>query len=87
MRNLVCLSHRAEKFLAKLADAALYRRLRAAIDALEQEARPAGCVKLAGLPDLYRIRVGDYRIVYQIKETELVVLVLSIGHRREVYRR
>jgi mRNA interferase RelE/StbE len=87
MRNLVCLSHRAEKFLTKLADAALYRRLRAAIDALEQEARPAGCVKLAGLPDLYRIRVGDYRIIYRVKETELVVLVLSIGHRREVYRR
>jgi len=61
--------------------------LRDAIDALAQEARPAGCVKLAGSPDLYRIRVGDYRIVYQIKDNELLVLVLSIGHRREVYRR
>jgi mRNA interferase RelE/StbE len=87
MRNLIRLSHRAEKFLAKLADAALYRRLRAAIDALEDEARPDGCVKLAGLPDLYRIRVGDYRIIDQVQETELIVLVLSIGHRREVYRR
>jgi len=87
MRNLVCLSRRAEKFLAKLTDAALYRRLRAAVDALEEEARPAGCVKLGGLPDLYRVRVGDYRIIYQVKETELVVLVLSIGHRREMYRR
>ena len=87
MRNLVSLSRRAEKFLANLADAALYRRLRAAIDALEHEVRPSGCVKLTGLPDLYRIRVGDYRIVYQINETELVVLILSIGHRREVYRR
>jgi mRNA interferase RelE/StbE len=87
MRNLVSLSRRAEKFLAQLADAALYRRLRAAIDSLEQEARPAGCVKLAGLPDLYRIRVGDYRVIYQVKDSERVVLVLSIGHRREVYRR
>lgn len=74
MRNLVRLSHRAEKFLAKLADAALYRRLRAVIDTLEQEARPAGCV-------------GEYRIIYQVKDTELVVLVLSVGHGREVYRR
>jgi mRNA interferase RelE/StbE len=87
MRNLVSLSRRAEKFLAQLADAALYGRLRTAIDSLEREARPTGCVKLAGLPDLYRIRVGDYRVIYQVKDTELVVLVLSIGHRREVYRR
>lgn len=87
MPNSVFLSRRAEKFLGQLTDAALYRRLRAAIDALEQETRPAGCVKLAGSPDLYRIRVGDYRIVYQINGRELVVLVLSIGHRREVYRR
>ena len=87
MRNSVCLSRRAEKFLAKLADATLYQRLRSAIDAFEREARPAGCVKLAGSPDLYRIRVGEYRIVYQVKDIEFVVIVLSIGHRREIYRR
>jgi mRNA interferase RelE/StbE len=87
MRNSVSLSRRAEKFLANWPDAALYRRLRAAIDSLEREARPAECVKLAGLPDLYRIRVGDCRIIYQVKDAELVVLVLSIGHRREVCRR
>jgi mRNA interferase RelE/StbE len=86
MRNSVSLSRRAEKFLAELTDAALYRRLRAAIDGLEENARPAGCVKLAGEPDLYRIRVGDYRVVYQVKDTALTVLVLSIGHRREIYR-
>lgn len=87
MLNSVFLSRRAEKFLSKLTDATLYVRLRAAIDALAQESRPTGCVKLAGSPDLYRIRVGDYRIVYQIKNVEFVVLVLFIGHRREVYRR
>jgi len=54
---------------------------------LEENARPSGCVKLAGEPDLYRIRVGDYRIVYQVKDTALIVLVLSIGHRRDIYRR
>jgi len=61
--------------------------LRTAIDDLEQNARPSGCVKLAGEPDLYRIRVGDYRIIYQVNDLKLTVLVLAIGHRREVYRR
>jgi mRNA interferase RelE/StbE len=61
--------------------------LRTAIDDLEQNARPFGCVKLAGEPDLYRIRVGDYRIIYQVNDLKLTVLVLAIGHRREVYRR
>ena len=87
MRNSVSLSRRAEKFLAALTDAALYQRLRIAIDGLEKNARPSGCVKLAGEPDLYRIRVGDYRVVYQVKDTALIVLVLSIGHRRDIYRR
>jgi mRNA interferase RelE/StbE len=87
MPNSVSLSRRAEKFLSGLRDAALYGRLRAAIDLLTQNARPSGCVKLAGGPDLYRIRVGDYRIVYQVKDDVLIVLVLSVGHRRDVYRR
>ena len=54
---------------------------------LSKNARPSGCVKLAGEPDLYRIRVGDYRIIYQVNDLKLTVLVLGIGHRREVYRR
>jgi mRNA interferase RelE/StbE len=87
MRNSVFLSRRAEKFLAELRDAKLYSRLRAAIDDLEQNARPSGCLKLAGEPDLYRIRVGDYRIIYQVSDPRLTVLVLSIAHRREIYRR
>ena len=87
MRNSVLLSRRAEKFLAGLREATLYSRLRTALDDLQENARPSGCVKLAGEPDLYRIRVGDYRIVYQVKDAEVKVLVLSIGHRREIYRR
>jgi mRNA interferase RelE/StbE len=70
----------------QLKNATLYRRLRADIDGLALNARPSGCVKLAGAPDLYRIRVGDYRVVYQVKDTPPVVLVLSIGQRREIYR-
>lgn len=64
-------------------------RLRIArrIDALAGDPRPAGAVKLAGEDELYRVRVGDYRIVYQIQDRVLMVLVVRIGHRREVYRR
>ena len=62
MRNSIFLSRRAEKFLAALRDAKLYSRLRTAIDDLEQNARPFGCVKLAGEPDLYRIRVNDLEL-------------------------
>ena len=87
MRSSVFLSRRVDKFLAGLRDANLYRRLRDAIDELAENARPSGCVKLAGEPDLYRIRVGDYRIIYQLNDPELTVLVLAIGHRREIYRR
>jgi mRNA interferase RelE/StbE len=44
-------------------------------------------VKLAGAPDLYRIRVGDYRVVYQVNDATRRLLILSIAHRRDVYRR
>jgi mRNA interferase RelE/StbE len=67
MRNSIFLSRPVEKFLSNLRDASLYGRLREAIDGLARDARPTGCVKLAGGPDLYRIRIGHYRIVYQVK--------------------
>ena len=55
------------------------------IDRLADEPRPAGIVKLAGRDD-YRIRVGDYRIVYAVDDAEHVVIVARIAQRREVYR-
>lgn len=61
--------------------------LRLTIDELEQNTRPIGCVKLAGAPDLYRVRGGDYRIVYQADDARLRLTILSIAHRRDVYRR
>ncbi len=63
------------------------RRVADAIDALAETPRPAGVKKLAGRGDLYRVRVGDYRIVYRIEDDRLVVLVIRVGHRRDVYRR
>ncbi len=61
-------------------------RLQPKIDALANEPRPIGVIKLTGEEDLYRIRVGDYRIVYSIQDDQLLVLVVKIGHRRDVYR-
>ncbi len=61
-------------------------RIESAIDGLAAEPRPHGAVKLAGRDD-FRIRVGDYRIVYAVDDTDRLVLVARIAHRREVYRR
>ena len=82
----VTVERRAAKFLRTLTDKRLALRLREAIDGLAENPRAPGSVKLQGDGELYRVRVGDYRIVYQIQDAVLVVLVVQIGHRREIYR-
>ncbi|HMO51999.1 MAG TPA: type II toxin-antitoxin system RelE/ParE family toxin [Kiritimatiellia bacterium] len=67
-------------------DPAARRRIIRHLEALEENPRPVGVVKLAGAYDLYRVRVGDWRIVYSIRDRELLVLVVKIGNRRDVYR-
>ena len=61
-------------------------RIASAIDSLATEPRPPGVTKLRGPEGFYRVRVGDYRIVYAIDDDALFVLVVRVGHRREVYR-
>ncbi len=56
------------------------------IQALTTDPQPSGVTKLRRASDLYRIRYTDYRIVYQLNRTELIVLVIKVGHRREIYR-
>ena len=75
-----------QKFLARLRDESLKRRLVNALRALEENPHPLGSAKLQGESELYRVRVGDYRIIYQVRDTVLLVLVVQIGHRREIYR-
>jgi mRNA interferase RelE/StbE len=60
-------------------------RIAREIDALAYQPRPPGCKKLTNEDNLWRIRVGDYRVVYQIHDDRLIVLVVRIGHRRDVY--
>ena len=62
------------------------RRLDAAILALADNPRPHGVKKLSGGEGLYRVRAGDYRVVYAIHDQVLVILVVRIAHRRDVYR-
>ncbi len=68
------------------------QRMRAAIDLLAEQPRPPACVALAGEDDVYRVGVGDYRIVYEIVDRRLLILVVldrhlvRVGHRRDVYR-
>jgi mRNA interferase RelE/StbE len=75
----------AAKELAKLPPDA-QRRIAPKIDALAATPRPPGAEKLSG-EDAWRIRIGEYRIVYAIEDRVLVVLVLHVGNRREVYKR
>ena len=75
---------RAQRELAGL-PSQVYERVRDAIFALAGEPRPAGCLKLAGR-DGWRIRAGDYRVLYEIDDRNQVVTILHIGHRRDVYR-
>jgi mRNA interferase RelE/StbE len=73
------------KDLRKLPDAAR-KIIVIKIQSLAINPRPAGSTKLRGAVDLYRVRHTDYRIVYQIQEDRLIVMVIKVGHRREVYR-
>lgn len=56
------------------------------IELLKQEPHPEGSAKLKGSRDLYRIRYGDYRVIYQIQKSVLIIIIIRIGHRREIYK-
>jgi mRNA interferase RelE/StbE len=75
---------RAQKELSKLSRGT-FVHLRDAIRALAQEPRPHGCGKLTGR-DGWRIRVGDYCVIYEIDDAHQTITILHIGHRRDVYR-
>ena len=63
------------------------KRVVSAIEELADNPRPLGYTQLSGTSDRrYRIRIGDYRIVYKIEDNILLVLIVNIGHRREIYR-
>ncbi len=80
----VSLTRAATKELDAL-PATMHARVAEAIRGLQNEPRPRGCLKLKG-ESVWRIRVGDYRVFYAIRDDEAQVLVLEIGHRKDAYR-
>ncbi|MGL4743457.1 MAG: type II toxin-antitoxin system RelE family toxin [Dermatophilaceae bacterium] len=76
----------ATRQLGKL-DTPARRRVQAAIELLRENPRPRGASQLVGGAGEWRVRTGDYRVVYDIRDDVLVVLVVAVGHRRDIYRR
>lgn len=66
-------------------DPQIRRRILDAIDGLADEPRPPGCRKLVGYENSWRVRIGDYRVLYEVVEEVVVVTVFRVGHRRGVY--
>ena len=76
----------APKELEAVGGAPARRRIVDVIQTLAVDPRPSACKKLAGREAAYRLRVGEYRIVYTVNDGEIVVEIIKIGHRREAYR-
>jgi mRNA interferase RelE/StbE len=84
MKFQIILPKSVQKELARLPDEVASRML-ARLAGLETNPRPAHVKKLKGR-DAWRIRVGDYRVIYEIHDRVLQVIVITVGHRREIYR-
>jgi len=78
------ISRSAQKQLAKISNP-FFEAIHEKILALKSNPRPPGCKKLKG-KDSWRIRVADYRIIYEIKDDILIIIVIDIDHRKQVYR-
>jgi mRNA interferase RelE/StbE len=82
----VYLERSAENDLKRL-PATTFHRVLSVLETLAKNPRPSGCRKLAGSKSDWRIRIGDYRIIYEIDEKAKAVRIMRVRHRREVYRR
>ncbi|MDJ0647191.1 MAG: type II toxin-antitoxin system RelE/ParE family toxin [Xenococcaceae cyanobacterium MO_188.B19] len=76
----------AKKELKKL-DKQIIIRILQAVEKLANNPHPSGSKKLMGSESIYRIRVGDYRIIYNLQSSVLTIEIIKVGHRREVYRK
>lgn len=85
MKYTIILEKKAEKTLDKL-PSKIYRNIRTRIDELADNPHPHYAVSLQGYKDLYTFRVGDYRIIYTVRHSQLIVMVIDIEHRSKVYK-
>ena len=76
-----------QKFIDALSDEELRDRIEEEIESLVENPRPDGVVKLKGYHSRYRIRIGNYRVIYDINDGKLLILVVNFNHRREVYKK
>lgn len=76
----------ARKQLAQL-DRAVQRRILAAVSLLARKPRPPAARRLVAPTELWRVRIGDYRVIYTIADGELLIVIVRVGHRGGVYRR
>lgn len=83
----ILVSKRAEHGLDRIRDNNTLKRIVRKIDELARDPRPSGVRKIVGSDIDYRIRMGDYRIVYQINDAQKVVEIRGIGHRKEIYKK
>ena len=81
---ILSLSSRAQRETRRL-DRQILARIAKAIDSLVENPRPPGCLKVKNNENLWRIRVGDWRIGYEIDDATHVVTIITVGHRREFY--
>lgn len=84
-RYRVAIKPSAKKDLLAVSNKKDRQRIVRRIEALAEDQRPPGCEKLSGY-DRYRLRQGRYRIVYEVRDDEVLVVVVKIGHRRDIYR-
>jgi mRNA interferase RelE/StbE len=83
MSYKITISRQVLKFLEKINEP-YYSAIKASILSLADNPRPQGCKKLKGR-DGYRVRAGNYRIIYEITDQELIVEVIALGHRKDIY--
>ena len=87
MKPRIVFSRAAERDFRKVSDRTIRRRLATAIEALAEEPQPADSRKLAGFDSIWRIRIGDFRICYTWEQDQLVILMLTVARRTDVYDR
>jgi mRNA interferase RelE/StbE len=85
MKYTVEVTPKAIKSLQKI-DPVFVKKIRDRLRSLEVNPRPHDCLKLGGFENVYRTRVGRYRIVYEISQEKILVVVVNIDHRKDVYR-
>ena len=81
----VVIKKSAEKEIASL-PLHIIEKLYKLLDQLTFDARPGGVKKLSGHKNLYRLRLNDYRIIYSVEDDKLYIIILKVGHRKDVYK-